>query len=184
MPKLYTNPETNESLTAAEWSQKLGLTLSGFRNRIRRGSFDNPFIPFFQEDPNTLIENPQTGEKATVSNWAKKLGMGHEGFRSRIEKWGVDDPRTFRSCVRVAVLKPLTKRELEEYHCPDMRHELAKLNGVKFCTNPITGESRLAADWAERYGVPLVDFYRAMKKHGRNSVDLYRFFEQSTKALG
>jgi len=114
------------------------------------------------------VTNPETQETYTCRQWAKKLEIDVATFLRRRKNWGVEDPRTFQKKQQVVIVKePLSPL-----------HISALKNNQKFCTNPKTGESLLANEWADRYGVPLIEFYQMMKRYGKDSLALYQHFEK------
>jgi len=112
------------------------------------------------------VTNPETQETYTCRQWAEKLNIDVTTFLDRRNKWGVNDARTFK------------KKEVINDNPLSMVHVAAAKNKARFCTNPKTGESLLANEWAERYEVPLIEFYQMMKRYGKDSLALYQHFEK------
>jgi hypothetical protein len=109
--------------------------------------------------------NPATGESLTIKQWSERLNITPGGFHERVRKFGIGSPKMFA-------------RRVERYDLCS-----APVNGALaaaiaiYCTHPRTGVSRLAFEWAEYYGVDLVDWYRAMRRLGPNSEGLFRCFD-------
>ena len=101
----------------------------------------------------------------TIPEWAEWLGIDENTFKKRRANWGKDNPKVYRR-------DPPRKNSP-----PKLLHKIAKKKNVLFCTNPETGESKLAWEWAEYYGVSLAEIKNAMDTYGRSSYQLYRHLE-------
>jgi hypothetical protein len=171
--KIYvTNPQTKITKSAQEWAKKFQVNESTFRRWVRDYPPEVLFAHNFRENVvRRRWENPKTNECFTSKQWAEILNITTGGFLDRVRKWGLDDPRTFSQ-------NPL----IDDLQGVSVFHIVAKRNQSKFCTNPETGESLLACEWAKRYRVPLIEFYQTMKhyeaKYGKDSHQLYQHFER------
>ena len=150
------------ALTANQWAERIGIQPESVRSRARNG------IPV---DLDRLISkpkytDPKTSREMTAERWAIYLGIEEKAFKNRIKKWGTNDPRTF-----------LPPSYSAGGRINEFLHETAKRKGTKLCHNSDTGESKLAWEWAKYYRVSLSEFYRAMKRFGKDDCRLYRHFE-------
>ena len=146
--------------TAPEWSKILGISTNQVRYRARHGlNISDP------KDAPFRCECPVTGRIMTIPEWAEWLGIDENTFKKRRANWGKNNPKVYRR-------DPPRKNSP-----PNQLHVNAKKRNILFCTNPETGESKLAWEWARHYGVSLAEINQAINDYGRNSRQLYRHLE-------
>ncbi len=149
---IYTHPLTGESLTATQWAQKLGVSVSTFRSRIHRSRFlkllaegkesqvvDYVFRPgkLSAGCESYTFTHPVTGETYTAAQWGEKLGIKSVTFHKRIQKVGYPISRDDSSAI-AHVFSPSHResravwtREEDDYLCrvwnfPNLYHHWIK----------------------------------------------------------
>lgn len=97
-PNQYKNPFTGETKTALEFSREIGISVSGFKQRVWRFGLNDPRT--FKKDrmrprQERVLEHPVTKKKQTVAKWLDELGIKRSTLYARIDRLGLDNPKTF-----------------------------------------------------------------------------------------
>lgn len=159
------NPFTGEGATIPSWAVNyFGIHPNSLRYRLAHFTLEEVFGGKVRSNGEPTIINPATGEEHYADEWAIRLGYSPKWFK---ERFGKNHPNLFAPHV-VEGSYPLA--------LADSEREFVSRHNVLLCENPATGQKMPAKDWAAFYGVSLLEFYRAMKRYGRNNKELYRHF--------
>lgn len=183
-PKKIQHPVTKEKKTVKEWAAYYQVPRSSIgtwflRLPLRKvfADLDNNRRPTKRGYKPSLFVDPDTEEMMTMFEWAQKLGYHEDYLRIKIKKGEF-------ILITEKVWEDKRSAELIEASMPDVRVEIAKNNGALFLAHPTSGVSLPPFEWAEFYRVSIHEFYQAMKRFGRNSLELHEFFSKRNKAVG
>lgn len=167
--KLIVHPKTKIKKTCYGWAKEYGVHQSTINGWFQASSYSQVFDALDagvrsspKGAPPKMYQNPFTEEVRTIKEWAIKLDY---------------HPNYLRVKIRAGEVCLIALNKDDTVFSPEPIEHITRSN-VLLCTNPLTGESLPAFEWAKRYGVPLSEFYQAMKKYGKDNISLFNHFKK------
>lgn len=130
--------------------------------------------PVATSSPSVKWMNPITEEIHTIQEWAEKLDYSPRYLRLKIKNGEIPFVRVEGSATPKIDTPPIALVQLAV--------SIAKKNNAILCTNSKMEVSLPACEWAKFYGVPVSEFWQAMRRYGKDSPKLYQHFEQRKSA--
>ena len=150
----------NETLTAEDWAERLGMDFEQFRQRYnhynKKGQIEKAFTPVAPKEyfgTNKLTHNNET---LTAEDWAERLGMTYDQFRKRYWR--------FHALGKVE--DAFTPIEIKEVRFSD-----------GLLTHPKTGETLTVKEWSKKLNQTVAQLYPKVRKFQNDPEQFYKIFE-------